>query len=189
MSSNHSDQTQLYVSKLYLRDETVLNDIQKVYGNAIKSIAYRITRSREDTEEIANDVLNEVWNTIPPLKPSSFFSLICSITKNKSIDIVRHKSAKKRSNCGYYEISQELESNYTVDDVIVKNIVLTESIESFLNAQSKENKYIFLRRYYDFASIKDIAKELKLNKNTVNLRLIRMRSQLKAILLDEGIQD
>jgi RNA polymerase sigma-70 factor (ECF subfamily) len=59
-------------------------------------------------------------------------------------------------------------------------------LNAFLDSQSKENRVVFLRRYWFGDSVKDIAKSLNLKEGTVSARLSRTRTALKHYLNKEG---
>lgn len=63
---------------------------------------------------------------------------------------------------------------------------LGRAIDRFLDLKSRENRYIFLRRYWFGDDVKEIAKELQMQENAVFVRLNRMRSSLKEYLKKEG---
>ena len=52
--------------------------------------------------------------------------------------------------------------------------------------QTPENREIFIRRYYEFESTKEIARDMMIGVNTLEKRLSRMRAELKRILTEWG---
>lgn len=63
---------------------------------------------------------------------------------------------------------------------------LGRSIDRFLGTVSKENRSLFLRRYWFGDSVKQIAKDSGIREGTVSVRLSRIRSALKDYLYKEG---
>ena len=63
---------------------------------------------------------------------------------------------------------------------------LGRTMDKFLASKSKESRYIFIRRYWFGDSVGEIARELKMQENTVSVRLNRMRNSLKEYLKKEG---
>ena len=55
-----------------------------------------------------------------------------------------------------------------------------------LKSKSRENRYIFIRRYWFGDCVGEIARELKMQENAVSVRLNRMRNSLKEYLKKEG---
>lgn len=175
---------------LFDRDESVLAHIQKELGNLIRSVAYNVFRSDTVAEECLNDTLMDIWNTIPPKTPVSLASYACMIARRRSIDRVRRETAAKRSSpeaSNYYEVCGELDLLDDVADEIVDRIELSRIISAFLRRQSAKNREVFLGRYYDFESLDSIAARLYLTKNSVNIRLSRMKTELKEELIKGGV--
>ena len=64
---------------------------------------------------------------------------------------------------------------------------ITLTIELFLQAQTHENRQLFLRRYYYGDSVRRLSGLFGLTENTVKSRLFRLRAGLRDALLKEGI--
>lgn len=62
--------------RLFSRDERALFEIEEKHGRFLLSLSRRIVGSPEDAEEILNDVLLEIWNTVPPKSPEMFEDLV-----------------------------------------------------------------------------------------------------------------
>lgn len=63
---------------------------------------------------------------------------------------------------------------------------LAEAISAFLHAQSAEDRWLFVRRYWYGDGIDTLAQSLHLRKNSVAVRLHRLRERLRAYLMREG---
>ena len=137
-----------------------------------------------------NDTWMTAWNTIPPKKPQSFKAYLCRITKNLSLKKYEyHHALKRRSE---YEFSLEELSDcvagvQSVEDGIAQ-MELTETINSFLDNISKENRILFLKRYWFLYPIKEIAKDFHISEKNASMRLVRIRKQLKEYLIKEGYE-
>lgn len=57
----------------------------------------------------------------------------------------------------------------------------------FLSGLSKEDRQLFVCRYYLAQPVKDIAARLKVKSSGVSLRLFRIREKLKKYLEREGL--
>ena len=60
-------------------------------------------------------------------------------------------------------------------------------IERFLDTLNQENRVIFLRRYWFADSYRDIAQFVGLTKNTVSVRLTRLREKLRQYLMEQEV--
>ena len=64
---------------------------------------------------------------------------------------------------------------------------LSAFINEFLAKQNKENRVIFVLRYFYCFSVADIAKQVGLQPHNVSVKLSRTRSKLKSYLLKKGV--
>ena len=70
---------------------------------------------------------------------------------------------------------------------IVEGIVIEEVLNGFLAGLSREARNIFLRRYWFFSSVKEIAADFSISESKVKVSLMRSRNLLKEMLQKEGI--
>ena len=64
---------------------------------------------------------------------------------------------------------------------------MVEVLNRFLGGLSKERRIIFMRRYWYFCSIKEIASSYSISESKVKMSLMRSRNELRNILEKEGI--
>ena len=65
--------------------------------------------------------------------------------------------------------------------------VLTLVIEDYLSGLNKEQRHIFLGRYYFGKQIDDIAKEMGVSRSKVNKQIALIKQSLKEKLVKEGV--
>ena len=172
------------IIRLYwLRNETAIAESEKAYGAYCFTVANNLLDSPPDAEECVNDVLLEVWDTIPPESPESVSSYACMLTRRTAIDRMRLNTAQKRGGKDYQASLDELAeipANEDSDD-------LTCIIEEFLDSLSETDRALFMGRYYGFEPVKSLAARLGLSTNAASLRLSRMREKLRTLLTERGI--
>lgn len=177
------------IDLFFLRSEAAIGELQKKYGKICQKISYNILNDPFDAEECVNDTYLAVWNTIPPNRPEQLCAFVCRIVRNLSIKRYRSNTALKRNSS--YDISlNELENVLSYDnatDSCTGEEELTGIINEFLAAQKKENRVIFIRRYWFFDSYEDIAKRTGLSVNVVSVRLVRIRKSLRNHLEKKGV--
>ena len=71
------------------------------------------------------------------------------------------------------------ELNTAEDEYSLK--LLSEEIDKFLDTLDKENRVIFIRRYWYADSITDVAERVSISEHNVTARLYRIRENLKNI--------
>ena len=171
----------LIITLLQARDESALEMINTKYGRLIKSVAFNVYRSDTVAEECLNDTLLSIWDTIPPKEPESISAYAVTISRHKAIDRVKSAVAQKRAipeATEYSEMLDELAFAEDIADAVVDKIELGRILSEFLRAQSKKNREIFMRRYFDVETVSSISTNMHISKNALNIRLSRMRKEL-----------
>ena len=72
-------------------------------------------------------------------------------------------------------------------DSVADETVLKDTINRFLSSLSKENRIIFVRRYWYLDSIREISNLSGISESNVKAKLLRTRSKFKLFLESEGI--
>ena len=170
------------------RDETALEITAEKYKNYCVSIAERILGSREDAEEIWNDVLSAAWNSIPPNEPEYLNLYLGKIARNAALKKLDSEKAKKRD-CGIKIQLDELAEAIPapLSGTEADSIALRDFLNGFLRSLPKEQRKIFIKRYWLCEEIKSIAEESGYSENKVSLILFRIRKRLKKELEKEDL--
>lgn len=157
------------------------------YGGLVKTIVMRILgyENKRDIEECISDIFVEVWKSIDNYDENKgiFKNYIISIARYVSINTYRRKFNKQV----LIPLEEnDLEMDFDLGNEVERNInknIINETI----NSLPQPDKDIFIRRYYLFESIKDIAAFLNLNTKLVENKLYRGKDKLKAALISKGI--
>ena len=64
---------------------------------------------------------------------------------------------------------------------------LGASINRFLSRLSKEDRFLFVRRYWYADSVRELAAVTHSSPNRISVRLFRLREKLRNILTKEGL--
>lgn len=178
------------IIKLFFeRSEQAIKELDEKYGRVCRLVSYNILNNRQDAEECVNDAYLGIWNAIPPAKPNPLLAYVCKIVRNISLKRYEQNTAAKR-NSHYDVVMEELADCLASSTTIEKEIAeseLTKMIESFLISIPKENRVIFLRRYWFSDSYADIAKRVGLTEKNVSVRLTRIRKELREYLLEREV--
>ena len=179
------------IIKLFFeRSDKAITELSKKYGPICFRIANNILKNTRDAEECVNDTYLGLWNSIPPQNPDPLMSYVCKTARNTALKKYNFNTAIKRNSI--YDVSlDELEYcvggiTYIEDECEINE--LTSSIEAFLECLDAESRVIFVRRYWLFDSITDIAKILSTNEHNITSRLYRIRQKLKKHLKKEGYE-
>ena len=177
------------IELFFARSDLAIVRLSEKYGSTCKRIAVNILGDEFDAEECVNDAYLGAWNTIPPEKPNPLLTYICRIVRNLSIKRYHRNTAQKRNS--YYDASlDELEScipSPESADGEINAKELASVIDAFLGGLDKENRVMFVRRYWFSNSISDIAALFKMSKHAVTVRLLRTRERLRQYLEERGV--
>lgn len=175
------------IALLFERSEQAITALAQRFGNRLYATAYNILGSQEDAEEAVNDTYLALWNAIPPAQPDPLAGYVHRTGRNVALKKLRFLRAQKRSS--QYDISiEELSSVLSggnLEDTL-NSRELGQAIDRFLDTLSKQNRILFLRRYWFGETVAELSKEFSLSENNISVRLSRIRNQLKTYLLKEG---
>ncbi|MDD2359248.1 MAG: sigma-70 family RNA polymerase sigma factor [Syntrophaceticus schinkii] len=178
------------IDLFYERSEQAIMELSKKYGSVCRKVARNILNNNLDAEECVNDSFLGAWNTIPPQKPNPLLTYICRIVRNLSVKKYHANTALKR-NSFYDAALDELEyclaSPANVETELAAK-ELTLLLDSFLDTLDKENRIMFVRRYWYSDSISDIAARFQISSNNVSVRLFRTREKLQIFLRKAGFE-
>lgn len=175
------------VQLLFARAENAISELGTRFGKQLYRIAYNILGNKMDAEECTNDTYLALWNAIPPVSPDPLAPYVYRTGRNTALKRLHRDTAKKRDS--RYDVSlEELNECLPGEDLeqIIDARELGRTMERFLKSKSRENRYIFIRRYWYGDSVGEIARALKVKENAVSVRLNRIRSSLKEFLEKEG---
>ena len=171
------------IDLFWLRSETAIAELGKKYDRIARCVTMNILHDRLDTEECMNDSYLAMWNTIPPERPYNLPAFFVSVTRNIALKLYRHKTAIKRR-----VVMEELTDITTFSPSPEDDInYAAEIISAFLSTQKKRYRVLFIQRYYMGESVRRAAEYVGMTENQANVRLSRMRMQLKKILEKEGV--
>ena len=185
--------TQLEDSRIidlfFERSEQAIDELDSKYGKTVTATAANILSDRQDVEECRNDTYLAAWNSIPPQKPNPLVSYVCKIVRNLAIDRYHANKAEKRN--GSFDLVIEEMEDCIPSEMNVETEYeakeLASAINRFLSNLSREDRFLFVRRYWYGDSVTDLAAMTDGNANRISVRLFRLREKLKNSLMKEGL--
>ena len=178
------------IQLFFTRNEDAIRQTDDRYGAKLTRLSENIVGCREDAQECVNDTYLKAWNTIPPTRPGCLRAFLGRITRNLSFTRWEAARAQKRgggqTEILLSELADCLPSGELVDARLDAQAV-TLTIEAYLRTQTRENRQLFVRRYYYGDSVRRLSGLFGLTENTVKSRLFRLRAGLRDALLKEGI--
>ena len=171
------------VHMYFMRDERAIRETDQKYGRLCMQISMNIVKSHPDAEECVSDTYLKTWNSIPPARPNSLGAFVCRIARNLSLNRLRNLRAAKR-NRELTASLEELEACISLPDDVAGR--LPELLNGFLAGLDKEDRALFMGRYWYACSVGDLAKRTGMTANAVSLRLYKTREKLRAYLEERG---
>jgi len=171
------------------RNEQAIAETSSKYGAFCFSIAKNILSVHEDAEECVNDTYHQVWNVIPPQRPIKFRPWLGKIVRNIALNLWNKNHTQKRY-AGMTELLSELEDCIPASQTIeleIEEKELTEHIDRWLRSLDREDRILFVRRYWNGVALRDLANEKGIAPGKLAQRMYRLRIGLKAALEKEDI--
>lgn len=178
------------VALYWARDERAIALTKEKYEQYLYTIARNILQTIQDAEESVNDTYVGAWNSMPPQQPSVLRTYLGRITRNISLKRCRYQHAQKRYSgeaaLALDELSEAVSDGDSAADTVERR-ELIKVIQAFLAGLSKENRMIFLLRYWYLFSVADTARRLGYTQSKVKMSLKRTRDSLRELLEKEGL--
>ena len=176
------------IELFFARSERAIECVRERYGDLCRHIASNMLSDPEDVEECLSDTYLALWNAIPPARPQKLRPFVARIARNQAGNKLAYNSARKRGRevtVPLEELEPWLASSRDVEGEL-DGKELTRAIERFLLTLDADSRNVFLRRYWFYDSIEQIAAGFGATESWVKSRLLRTRSKLRSYLIKEG---
>lgn len=163
------------------RSERALAEVQNKYYRYCMAIAMNILGDREEAEDCVNETFHTAWQLIPPNTPYSLATFLGRLTKNSAVNLLKMRLTQKRGGGETELVLDELAdcaARGSVEEQLDRR-ELEELINQFLGKLTKNNRKMFMLRYWYCYSVREIALRLGTSENTVSATLSRTRKRLK----------
>ena len=178
------------VALFFDRDQRAIEETVARYGNYCYSIVHNILNNREDAEEAVSDTYLALWASIPPHKPTVLRTFLGKIARRTALKQWEKMRTQKRGGgevaLALEELSEYLSDGNTPESAI-QAAELTQILNAFLRNLPKEERQVFVCRYWYLDSIADIAARFGFSQSKIKSMLARTRIKLRAALTKEGI--
>lgn len=176
------------IELFFARSEDAIEQTKRKFGGLCKTIAGRLLQSPEDVEECVSDTYLALWDAIPPARPAPLSAFAARITRNLAMKRLEQQSTAKRDGEAAVSFEELSECLRAPEDLTqnVDQLALRDAIRDFLQGLDKESRCIFLRRYFFFDPVRQIAQRYGMTQSKVKSNLMRTRNKLKAYLIQEG---
>lgn len=178
------------VALYFRRDQQAIAETASKYGSYCRAIIGNILPTREDQEEALNDTYLGIWATIPPHRPVLLSTFVGKIARRTALKRWQYLCANKRGGgtvaLALDELSEIL-SDSTTPEIAVENAELSRLMNAFVSSLPKQERQVFVCRYWYLDSIADIAARFGFSQSKVKSMLARTRKKLHKLLIQEDI--
>jgi len=172
------------VEKLQKDDQEAFDQIFKRYGDRLFEFALKYLKSKEETEELVQDVFLKIWEKRKKIKKeSSLKSYLFTIAYHNMCRIFR----KKQIYLKFIEESGTDEQSAIDSEEQMEHKVLLALVNQLIEKLPKKQKQIFIKSRREGKSTKEIAEEMNLAPGTVNNYISATLKYLKLHVIGENL--
>lgn len=168
------------ISRVLRGEQGAYADLVNRYQGYVFTLVLRMIKSREDAEEVAQDVFVKTYRSLANFRGESKFSTwLYTITNTTCITFLRKKKLEVHSldNEKVFEVADSRDSGFRANMIEQKSRVsMVNRAIAMLNPDDAEIITLF---YKAEQSLDEIARILKIEVNTAKVRLHRARGRLK----------
>jgi len=173
------------VERLKRGDDLAYREVIKRYGKKMFGLIFSMTKKRDETEEIMQEVFLKVIKYIKDFREDSLFSTwLFRITVNTALSYIKRKKKKKESLIS--ELKRDEKDRIDFEDKEIKasdetlereerRKIVQEAIESL----PQSYKIAIILKDIERMPLTEVAKVLKLSEGGTKVRLHRARLLLK----------
>lgn len=176
------------VDLYWRRDERAVSETEEKYGVLCRGVARNILGTDEDAEECVNDALHQAWSSIPPQRPDRLGAWLGKVTRNLALNAWSRDHAQKRHS-GMTALLDELADCVPAPATVERELEdkeLSAAIDQWLRGRSREERTLFLRRYWYGVELQELAAERGMSPNRLAQKMLRLRRSLRQTLEKEG---
>ena len=168
------------ISKVLGGEYNTYADLVSRYQGYVFTLTLRMIKSREDAEEVAQDVFVKAYRSLADFRGESKFSTwLYTITNTTCITFLRKKKLDIHSldNEKVFEMADSKDSGLRANIVEQKSRI--NMVNQAIAMLSPDDAEIITLFYKAEQNLEEISRILKLETNTVKVRLHRARTRLK----------
>ena len=178
------------IQLFFERNERAISAAERKYGRGCRKIAMDVLGNPQDAEETVNEMWLRVWNSIPPAKPENLFAFLSASVRNCALNRAESNSSQRRGGgaaaLALEELSFCVAGSESVEGTVDYHMLLA-AYERFLDSLSSDVRTIFVERYTNLRTSREIAAEFRITESKVRVTLMRTRKKLRAYLEKEGL--
>jgi RNA polymerase sigma-70 factor (family 1) len=175
----------LFVKALKKGDTEAFDQLFSLYGNRIYHFTLGYLKSKEESEEVVQEVFLRIWKNRKTLNPDlSFKAYLFKIAWHFILEYFE-KSARRRA---YQEKLIEESVNFEPDNEERLNYqLLLEKVEQLIEQLPPRQKDILIKRRKEGLAVKEIASQLGISPKTVENHLTEALKTIRKQMGEDNI--
>jgi RNA polymerase sigma factor (sigma-70 family) len=171
--STKLSEKKLNIEKALLKEvasgkEAAFSELYAIWQPILSSFIFRITKSKELTAEVVQDVFLKIWMTREGLvEVENFKSYLFVVSRNQAINAFK-KTMKELKTFQKLDEKVQNENYETIDEIELSRLSLVDEAIDQLSPRQKE---IFLLHRQNRLTYQEIAIQLGIGKETVKTHL------------------
>jgi RNA polymerase sigma-70 factor (ECF subfamily) len=180
----HTNPEAALVRRCQAGDQQAFQEIVERHQSKVFSIIYGIVRSRNDAEDIAQQVFAKVYFSIKSFDlRSSLLTWIYKITVNECYDYLRKQKVRRL----VYEADmseEEAQRIQNTESPASRRVPVDEDLErrdfvfKLLMKVPEEDRMLLIEKEVEGRTVEELAASTGLNENTIKVKLFRARQKL-----------
>jgi len=158
-------------------DETAFRMLIERHSAHALGLAMRITRSREDAEDVVQQAFVRAWHALPRFRAeSSFGTWLHRIVARRALDRVSSMQQRQAR-------EEDLDLSTlptTTHPESARDVILLRRLERLMDRLSAAQRAVVTLHYWHDSTVEEIAAALGIPPNTVKTHLSRARATLRA---------
>jgi RNA polymerase sigma-70 factor (ECF subfamily) len=177
----HTEPADMDIISLVLKgDQNPYSILVDRYKNYVFTIVLRYIKSREDAEEVAQDVFIKAYRSLAAFKGDSKFSTwLYTVTTTTCITFLRKKKLEVHSldNERVFEVADSVDSGMSANQIEQKSKV--NMVNEAIKMLSPDDAQVITLFYKGEQTLEEIAQIMGKEPNAVKVQLHRARGRLK----------
>ena len=190
MKKNSNDSDSLLVEKAKEGNEGAFNFLMNKYYPRVYASLFSFTKSKEDSEDLAQQTFVKVWQQIQSFRgDSAFFTWVYRIAINLAKNYVASSGYKKQKvNSSIDQLEIDISSNENIESILIHNQSV-DDIKDFINTMPEALKTAFTLRESEGKSYEEISIITETPIGTVRSRIFRARESIVEYMRKELINN
>ena len=190
MKKNSNDSDSLLVEKAKEGNEGAFNFLMNKYYPRVYASLFSFTKSKEDSEDLAQQTFVKVWQQIQSFRgDSAFFTWVYRIAINLAKNYVVSSGYKKQKvNSSIDQLEIDVSSNENIESMLIHSQSV-DDINDFINTMPEALKTAFTLRESEGKSYEEISIITETPIGTVRSRIFRARESIVDFMKKELINN